>query len=431
MVKDVFCADWAPDGQTLAVVRRAEEDEARLEFPIGNVLYKLPQEKGSITALRVSPQADRVAFLEMGTGQTFSLAVVNLGGQRQTLSTGWNRTVGVAWTGSGDEVWFAGTRVGFARALYAVSLSGRERLVTRVPGPLTLQDLAPDGRVLLTHENTRREMAGMLAGDVRERDLSWLDYSWPHDLSADGHRLLFAEGGGVTRQKPVLFLRTDAAPPVRLGEIETSANARLSPDGKWVLFFGGSSLERMPTGAGRAQPIPIGPIELPTDFARFFPDGKRILVSGHEPGHKGRTYVVDLEGGTPRPITPEGIQGGPISPDSEWLFALEESSGKFWVFPIRGGDPVPIKGQLEPGSRPLEWSPDGRSQWRFRGDGLPGRISRFDRATAREQPWKELMPADPAGIRTIDRTLISPDGKHYVYSFLRVLSDLYLVEGLK
>jgi len=37
----------------------------------------------------------------------------------------------------------------------------------------------------------------------------------------------------------------------------------------------------------------------------------------------------------------------------------------------------------------------------------------------------------PAGISTIGRLLITPDTKSYVYSYIRTLSDLYLVEGLK
>jgi hypothetical protein len=43
----------------------------------------------------------------------------------------------------------------------------------------------------------------------------------------------------------------------------------------------------------------------------------------------------------------------------------------------------------------------------------------LDAETGREEPWKELMPADPAGIRATDQALISPDGKHYVYSSAR------------
>jgi len=43
-------------------------------------------------------------------------------------------------------VWFTATKVGIDRALYAVSLSGRECLVARVPADLTLQDIWRDGR---------------------------------------------------------------------------------------------------------------------------------------------------------------------------------------------------------------------------------------------------------------------------------------------
>jgi hypothetical protein len=49
--------------------------------------------------------------------------------------------------------------------------------------------------------------------------------------------------------------------------------------------------------------------------ASFFPDGKRIVFYGAEPGRKPRTYVQDLDGGNPTPITSEGIAGWLLSPD--------------------------------------------------------------------------------------------------------------------
>lgn len=45
--------------------------------------------------------------------------------------------------------------------------------------------------------------------------------------------------------------------------------------------------------------------------------------------------------------------------------------------------------------------------------------------------WKEFMPSDPAGVTLINPAFLTPDGRHYVYSFRRVLSDLYLAEGLR
>jgi hypothetical protein len=45
--------------------------------------------------------------------------------------------------------------------------------------------------------------------------------------------------------------------------------------------------------------------------------------------------------------------------------------------------------------------------------------------------WKSFEPLDAAGIDNISRVLMSADGKAYVYGYIRTLSDLYLVEGLK
>jgi hypothetical protein len=84
--------------------------------------------------------------------------------------------------------------------LYGVDLSGRQRMVVQVPRDLRLLDIWRDGRVLLARGNPRRELIGRAAGEVAKRDLSWLDWSCPSDLSRDGRTLLFheeGEGGGL------------------------------------------------------------------------------------------------------------------------------------------------------------------------------------------------------------------------------------------
>jgi hypothetical protein len=42
-----------------------------------------------------------------------------------------------------------------------------------------------------------------------------------------------------------------------------------------------------------------------------------------------------------------------------------------------------------------------------------------------------MEPAGSADIDTIGRVMLSTDNKAYVYSYVRTLSDLYLVQGLK
>ena len=58
------------------------------------------------------------------------------------------------------------------------------------------------------------------------------------------------------------------------------------------------------------------------------------------------------------------------------------------------------------------------------------RVSRLELSTGRKELWKTLMPADAAGASNI-APAPTPGGDSYVYSYVRTLSDLYLVEGLK
>ena len=51
--------------------------------------------------------------------------------------------------------------------------------------------------------------------------------------------------------------------------------------------------------------------------------------------------------------------------------------------------------------------------------------------TGRRELWKELIPSDPAGVLTILGVVTTPDRRYYAYTYLRRLTDLYLVGGLK
>ena len=58
-------------------------------------------------------------------------------------------------------------------------------------------------------------------------------------------------------------------------------------------------------------------------------------------------------------------------------------------------------------------------------------MDRLDLTTGLRRPWKQLLPADPAGVISIDRVVISRDGGSYAYTYQRVTSStLYVVEGL-
>ena len=437
IVEDVEWADWSPDGNSLAVVRNVGGHD-RLEFPIGKVLYE--SSGGWISYPRVSPKGDYVAFMDHPNqgDDGGSIAVVDASGHKTSLTREWYGTQGLAWAPDGKEVWFTASELGLFHYITAVNLSGNQRLVTRVPGSLVIFDIWRDGRVLLARADRRREVMGLSAGAGKERDLSWLDYSYPADLSADGKTLLFDEegiGGGVQYGDvqdltyAVYIRNTDGSSAVRLGEGGATA---LSPDQKSVIIATPNSpaqLRLLPTGAGETQSLTNDSIN--HQWVRWFPDGKRFVFSGNETGHGVRLYTRDLSGGNPKPISPEGVDAlaFAVSPDGQFVVGIGPDQ-KGYLFSTSGGDPRVVKG-LDPGDIPINFSQDGRTIYLYRTGEVPAKVYRLDLASGKKTVWKQIAPLDPTGVSTIGPILMTPDGTTYVYGFHRTLGDLYLVEGLK
>jgi serine/threonine protein kinase/Tol biopolymer transport system component len=431
LLENVLWADWSPNGKDLAVVR-AVGALNRLEYPVGKVLYETG---GWISHPRVSPKGDLIAFLNhpVWPDDRGSVEVVDLAGKRKVLSMGWESAEGVAWSPRGDEVWFAAIKYGLAHALYADTLSGKERLVERIAGGLTLMDISRDGRVLITRDDERNGIMGLPPGEKQERDLSWLDYSDPGDISADGKLLLFDEEGDGGGPNYSIFLRkTDGSPAAHLGD---GIAGGLSPDGNWaisVLPTTPSQIVLLPTGAGSPKTLDRYNIE---DYGAtdFFPDGQRILFSGSEHGHAMRDYVQDIEGGKPTPLTPEGVASPwkthPISPNGKSIIALDPD-GKLYIYPSDGGDRRLLPGVL-PGDIPLRWGADGSSVFVTQPGEIPARIFRVDMVKVNRKLVAELSVADRTGLTGIRYIQITPDGKSYAYDFSRFLTELYVIEGLE
>jgi len=396
---------------------------SRLEYPAGRLLYESP---GSIRYLRVSPDGRRVAFLEDpgGSGISGRVAVVEVdGGPRKFLTEEWPSARGLAWSPDGQEVWFTAAAGRTNRALRAVDLEGRARVVLEVPGSLTLWDAAPDGRVLLARDDERRGILGVPPGETVERDLSWFDSSGLADLSADGRKLLIGDRFG-------LYLRaSDGTPPVYLG-LKEGYGDELSPDGRLALAESASRRELLllPTGAGDPRTLPAGSLET-YGGAMWFPDGGRILVNGREAGHSPRAYVQDVSGGLPRPFTPENTWALSISSDGEWIAAISQGQGVS-VWPAGGGSPHQVPG-TGPGDRPVSFSADGRSLWVFRRGEVPVNVFQVEIGSGRRTLWKTLMPPDPDGVYAITNLQVTPTGDAYFYGYARVLSELYVVRGLR
>jgi serine/threonine protein kinase/Tol biopolymer transport system component len=418
-------ADWTPDGQSLAVIRQGANGAVHLDFPVGSTIY---EPDGWVSHVRFSPKGDWLAIADhVPGGDDGRIVILDTHGQRKASSSYYSSVEGLAWTPNGKEVWYSAVPAGAARSIYALDLSGKERLIYRSPGGLTIHDISRTGLVLLTTDKARIGISALPPGETRERSLSWFDWSLLAGISPDGKSILFSESGEAMAGNYSVFLRkTDGSPAVRLGE---GGFAALSPDGQWVISQVGSpaKLVLLPTGVG--EPRELSDNKTEHFNATWMPDSKSIIFSNNEPGHPARTFLLDIHGGTPRALTPEGILGFWVSPDGKYLLAADAKRQR-WLYPIAGGEPQKLNLPANPDERVLGFSADGKSLL-VRTVSVPVKITRVDLATGRRDPWKEIIPADMAGVEGIPVIKLSADGKSYAYSVARVLSDLYVVDGLK
>jgi len=422
-------AEWNPDGTELAIVRRQEGFE-QLEYPAGHVLYKT---SGYISDMRFAPSGDVLAFADhpLFADDAGAVSLIDLAGKRTVLSEGYTTVRGLAWSRDGSEVWFSATKGGPSggNALYAVARGGRERAVLAGPVRVRLYDVAPDGRVLLGSENADRKVDALLRGWTTARGVSLRANSTSLVLSRDGRTLLISDQS--TPQYDAYLQTADSAAPVRLGVGQAVA---LSPDERWAaaLPVSGEPVLIHPTGAGQTRQLP-NPDHLLFDTVGWL-DNQRLVLFGQKSGDRSRGYLQSLNGGPPTPFTPEGAS---ITPMRWWALPIaadgrvvaRSESGAILIFFVDGRPPIGVKG-LDGDDVPIAWAADGQSLLVTSGTGVPRVVDRVDWRTGRRTRVLEVTARDKEGMR-LSTLAVTPDAKYYVHSYSRMLTDLYVVEGLK
>jgi serine/threonine protein kinase len=429
-------ADWLPDGRRLAVLDNGSVGRGRhLDFPQGTRAWET---SFAIHSLRVSPRGDKLAcFSEPGNIRgTGKVAVLDMSGRRTELADVSGFT-GLAWGPDGQDIWFSEEKEG-SSSLFALSPSGKRRLLLHQAGRLRLLDVARDGRVLASLDNELKGVMGRSSAGGQERDLGWNEANIASQISADGGQVLLGQGGDWGTLMGSIYLRPmDGSPAVRVGEGERFA---LSPDGQWVLTSLSSSasqLSLIPTGPGTPKTIPLGKAIFVSHLWCLL-GNRGFLLWGMASGGNQSLFVVGPEGGMPRLLLDGASvwQGSePISPDGRWVAVINYNPGDVMnsglkLVPIDEGTAINVRG-TQRGDILSGWTADGRGLLLFNRDGLPARMARLDLPTGRRDLLHEFMPADPSGISGIQEIHMSRDNRSYTYNYVRRLSDLYLIEGLK
>jgi len=425
LATSVSYADWSPEGTQLAIIRHTETQDT-LEYPIGKALY---QSWGILSGARVSPQGDSIAFFEhpYRGDDGGHLKMVDLQGHSTNVAPGWASAGGLAWAPSGREIYLTATRQGSARKLYAVTREGNLRDVAKIPGTLVLHDIAHDGRVLVSRENTNLVMEGWSADTKGTRDLSWFDWSNVVACSNDCDLVLFdesGEGGGPLYSTYLHRISTGETTRIAPGRAMA-----LAPDGNTVITMSNANhnqLQLVPVGGGQQKVINGHDIEYQS--VQYLPDGQGIVAIGKERDKPLRLYVQDLKGGSPKPL-PVDVQPFwiAVSPDGKSI-AGRSRDGKLVIQALSGGAPRVL--ETEKPLLPIRWTTDGRRLFGFRiGSGVSNEVVTVDVATGTSELILEIKPSEPEATVKLHRVVMSEDGKRIVYSYHRSLSELYIVSG--
>jgi Tol biopolymer transport system component len=427
VLDNVQDADWAPDGENMAVIRFVPENRHwRLEYPVGKVLL---DGINWISTPKISPDGKTVAFADhqnsVGDDQG-AIAVIGSDGKEKILSSGWISIEGIGWSPSGDEIWFTSARTGAWENLRGVTLSGKQRDIMNVPGGMWLQDMR-NGVTLAVAQQQRVNIRGLAPGGTDELELGWFGWSELQDISRDGKKILFEEEGEGGGPNYTVFLRdTDGSPPVRIGEGRGEA---ISPDNKWIITqsIHDGNLMVVPTGAGQGRPLTHDNIRYTA--IRYLPDGKSLIALGLEPGHGARSYLIDVNSGDSKPLTPEGVTGINVSPDGKVAIVIKPD-GSFAFWPLDGSGMRSIPG-LQPGFAPIGWTPDSSSLYLRdrKSNRRQPKILRMNLATGKIEPWKTF--GENINSVAVGNLMFAKDANNYAYLWVQTLSQAYLVRGLK
>ncbi len=427
LLSDVRWADWDPQGN-LAVVH-VLDGQSRLEYPVGKVLY---QTSGWISNIRFNPAGDRIAFMDHPAlwDTRGVVRVMDLSGHLQTLTSEWDSESGLAWRRDGKEIWFTAIDKGHDLNLMAVDLKGTSRQVLDLPGAITLHDIAPDGRVLISLNSRRLAMAYTNLSSSEDTDLSWHDSNSPREITRDGQFLEFEDSSEAAGPGYAVAMRkVDGTLPIRLGE---GSAGGLSPDEKWAISLpinNSTQMTLLPTGAGQARTISVSGLDhIHNGWARFLPDGKHVALVADQQNHSHRCFVVDLSNGKAVPVTPDGVVCGPLSPDGR--FMVQGRPAKSLVFYSLDGGKDRIVDNLQHEFNPVQWSQDGAFLYGYHWGEFPSNVYKLEIASGKETFLHALKPGVPAGVVLVAPVVSTRDGKYFAYSYNQTLSTLFLISGL-
>jgi hypothetical protein len=424
----VVSADWLPDGELVAS-RVLDDGNSVLEWPVGKQAHSAGRQV--MAHVRISPDAARVAFVEYKHHGYGEIVVIDRAGAPVRIPRHGDELIdGLAWNVRSGELWFAAGASGGDRCIYATTLAGERRLIQCGAGELALLDLDARGRALIsaTRRHTRFRIAG--APGTPEREVAWGKTDRLYDVTPDGKRLVF---GAPIAGSPLFVADMPDALPVQVGT--GHAHGGISPDGAWIATDRGFTPTRPGEERERDRVVDGEPIGTATGGGGWSRDGTTFYTPCASTTTKEDTCAYGLDGHGrrlyrgKRPVLARGV-----SPDGRSLLGIDVASGALELLATDGSQArslpkSPALDGLGAGgtAEVVGWSADGKSVLARTDTRAPkAAITSVDLATGAATLARTLGPDDMAGDIEIPAVFATTGG--YAYSYVRTVSDLYLVE---
>jgi eukaryotic-like serine/threonine-protein kinase len=425
----VYDADWAPDGEHLAVIDRKDE-RWRLEYPIGKVLLETDN---WISDIRVSPDGKNVALFRHPPASKDDRGVVVLvdqAGNQKVISAEWEALEGMAWTPDGKEVWYSAAQSGDQYCVRASTLAGKERAVFCGTDGTRIHDIAASGKTLVSTQRQNVTMAAVEHGSNTQHDLTSLGMSIDPRVTPDGAEVVStdpSERGGS--DYAVYVQKLSGGTPVRIAS--GGYGSDVSDDGKWVLVVmpGDTSgrVQVVPTGAGETQTLQWDGFELSS--ANWFPDNQHILLFGGPVGQSVGLYMTDRSGSAPKMLLKDAPAWADVMPDGEHLLLLRDTT--LVQRSMKDGSEKNLRALL-PGEKPVDWSREPNHLFTQIVAPTQVRVDKIDLLSEKRETWQVFQPKNYDGTGfSVQELTITPDGKWMLLSYVGQQGEFYTSETLR
>ena len=138
---------------------------------------------------------------------------------------------------------------------------------------------------------------------------------------------------------------------------------------------------------------------------------------------------MDIAGGKPQAVGPADFTGVAVAKDGKRI-AGRNGSAETVVFD-RGTEKLQVTPGIQLQESVARWTEDGRALVVYSSTPWKAQIYRVEVATGKRTLLQTVEPDERAGSTAPMRLAYAEGSKTYVYSTVRILGILYMVEGLE